>query len=147
LNANKPIAAFILSLLGGVIIYGVGFIRTIRFNVAGLFGIICGTLIIISSIMLYVKPAQYKKWSTIIAIFSMLTWLGVLGGLVVGFALSLTGAILGFKWKPAPHPPIMQPSQSPPPSTTLPNRYCFSCGREISSEHKFCPYCGKPIPE
>jgi hypothetical protein len=111
LSANKPNAAFILSLIGGIIIYAIGLVRTIRFTAAGIFGIICGTLIILGSIMLYVNPAQHKKWSTIIAIFSLLSWLGVLGGLVIGFTLSLAGAIMGFMWKPAHHPQTLQPSQ------------------------------------
>ena len=147
LNANKPTAAFVLSLVGGIIIYVVGFIRAIRFTAPGVFGIICGTPIILGSIMLYTKPGKHRMWSTIIVIFSILSWLGVLGGLVIGFVLSLTGAILGFRWKPAPHPQTPQPSRSSPPSSNLPNKYCFSCGQEISREHKFCPYCGKPLPE
>ena len=147
LSANKPTAAFVLSLIGGIIIYGVGFTRTIRFTAAGVFVIICGTLIIIGSIMLYVKPDKHKMWSTIIVIFSLLSWLGVLGGLIIGFVLSLMGAILGFMWKPTHHPQTLQPSQSSLPSSTLPHRFCFSCGQEISSEHKFCPHCGKPLSE
>ena len=36
------------------------------------------------------------------------------------------------------------------PSTTptgAPIRVCPSCGREIAPDAKFCPHCGKPIPD
>ena len=147
MSANKPTAAFVLSLIGGIIIYGVGFTRTIRFTPTGVFGIICGTLVILSSIMLYIKPAMHKMWSKIIVIFSILSWLGALGGLMIGFTLGLIGGILGFMWKPAHNHQTLQPSQSSPSSSTSSHRFCFSCGREISSEHKFCPHCGKPVSE
>ncbi|MEM2888125.1 MAG: zinc-ribbon domain-containing protein, partial [Candidatus Bathyarchaeia archaeon] len=97
--------------------------------------------------MMYCKPAQHKKWSLIVMVFSMLSWIGGLGGLVVGFVLSLIGAILGFRWKTSYARQDSQPSRRSREVSTLSNRYCFSCGREISSEHRFCPYCGKPLPE
>jgi len=43
---------------------------------------------------------------------------------------------------------VRKDKQGPPsPATTSVTRVCTSCGRAISSGVKFCPHCGKEIPE
>lgn len=47
---------------------------------------------------------------------------------------------------PPPPPPPTTPSAVPPaPTPTAPLRFCLQCGRQIPSDAKFCPYCGKEI--
>ncbi len=68
--------------------------------------------------------------------------------LVVGvLGWSMFAGLLGVKlyrrWKkPVPYLP---PSTQPPPSPT--NRFCRGCGRLLSEDIQFCPYCGKAFEE
>lgn len=39
------------------------------------------------------------------------------------------------------------PGPATPPPSTAPLRVCTSCGRQVPTGVKFCPNCGKPVPE
>jgi hypothetical protein len=146
---EKPRTAFILSLIGGITVSLAGFflmiIRYVRGTNIGLFGgtagflgIIWGTLIIVGAAMLYSRPQQHTTWSIIVLVFSLLSWIGALGGLIIGFVLGVTGGILGITWKPSAH---TLPSPSSPTTRTCPN-----CGGIIYTDAKYCPKCGKELP-
>ncbi len=141
---GKPTAAFVLSLLGGIVVILVSFIVMILGAVLtffakgigglfGFFGMICGTFMIIGAIMLWYSPRNHVVWSLVILIASILSWFGSFGGLFIGFILGLTGGILGILY--------------------LPNRFktqiiriCPHCGRRINFASKFCQYCGRELP-
>lgn len=109
---QRPTAAFVLSLIGGLIIFFtgivlsfIGAIVTIFIGgiggIIGIFGIVWGILVIIGAIMMYTRPDQHVIWGIVVLIFSILSWFGAAGGLIIGFILALIGGILGIVWKPA----------------------------------------------
>jgi hypothetical protein len=117
--AEKPKAAFILSLISGIFVLIVGFFvimangaLTGGFNL-GLLGVMWGVLIMIGAAMLYSKPQQHKTWGIIVIVLSFLSWFvlalaGVIG--IIGFILGLLGGSLGIRWKPS----VVQPTTAPP---------------------------------
>jgi len=146
---EKPKTAFVLSLIGGIVVLVVGFLEIIRryirsetvgpFGGAGLLGVLWGTLIIIGAAMLYTRPKQHARWSIIVLVFSFLSWIGTVGGLFIGFILGLIGGILGIIWKPT----AAQPTLTTPPSSTT--RTCPNCGTVMYTDAKYCPKCGKEL--
>ncbi len=130
---DKPTAAMVLSLIGGIfVILGGAFIAFVGslvssfgylanggttggtvVTVVGVVGIIMGLIMIVGSFMLYSKPSSAKMWGIIILILSILSWFTAVGGLVIGFILGLVGGILAIKYKPstaAPAPPAQTTS-------------------------------------
>lgn len=116
-GGNKPTAAFILSLMGGIFIMLGGLISTALLGIAGLFasllfgfiaggvmiilgilGIVWGILVILGAAMMYSHPERSKTWGAIVLVFSILSWFGALGGFFIGFILGLVGGVLGLTW-------------------------------------------------
>ena len=98
--AERPTAAFVLSLIGGIIVLLVGFFvmiagAAVTFfiggigGVIGFFGVVCGILMIVGAAMLNSRPEQHTTWGVIVLVFSTLSWFGAVGGLVIGFIKSL----------------------------------------------------------
>jgi len=145
-KAEKPTAAFILSLIGGIFVLLGGILVMVRRTIligglSGVYriiGIVWGILIIISAIMLNAQPAQHMTWGILVLVFSFLSWFGARGGIIVGFILGLIGGILGIIWKL----PVMQTTPAQPTIT----RICPNCGTVIGTDLKFCPHCGKELP-
>jgi uncharacterized membrane protein YhaH (DUF805 family) len=148
---RRPTIAFIFSLVAGIIIAIVGFIvmvagtiLTISIGgaggVPGLYGLVCGVIVIFGGLMLYSRPRRNVVWSSVIIVFSLLSLYGALGGLYIGLILGIIGGILGIRWKPSARQPISTASQA---SVT---RTCPNCGKILSFSEKFCPQCGKELP-
>ena len=148
-TTEKPTTAFMLSLIGGIIVFLVGFFVMIILGVAALFnrwigilsafgflGVIWGILMIVGAVMLYSKPEQHVTWGILILVSSFLSWIGTFGGLVVGFILGVIGGILGIIWRP---------SASITPTIPM-SRICPNCGKVQKGNEKFCSYCGKELP-
>jgi rubredoxin len=163
---NKPTAAYVLSLLGGIfgllaslafIALGViaymalssysyyyGYYSTssiFGFDYAILIGLgawmlITSILIIVFASKLKANPIEHTKWGTLILVFSIIG----LGGL-----LGIIGGILALVYKPviagAPQQPPPQQNWGQQPIT----RICPQCGRVVNENVKFCPNCGKPL--
>jgi Family of unknown function (DUF6114) len=72
-----------------------------------IFGLICGTIVLLSAIMLRFKPSQRQTWGILILVFSILSFFGF-GGFIVGSVLGIDGSIMILRWKPASLP---QPQQ------------------------------------
>jgi len=126
---ERPTAAFLLSLLGGIFIlvgggamsmfgpfgfggmmggfrgmmgYRYGMMGGLGFGVFGILGLIFGAIVIISAFMLNSKPHEHSTWGTVIVIFSVLSIFGsAMGGFGVGLILGIIGGILGITWKPS----------------------------------------------
>jgi len=119
---EKPTAAFVLSLIGGILILLGGIFRasvSIFFGwlrglivILGFLGLIFGTIVIIGAIMIHSgEKDKVRTGSILVLIFSILSlFVGGRGGFIIGFILGLVGSILGLTWKPAEAPP-------PPPPT------------------------------
>ena len=114
LMGKKPTTAFVLSLVGGIIIcliaIFISFIGTLITSVLGLggsgaiiglFGITCSVAVMVGAIMLYNRPQQHLMWSIIVIVFSILSWFNTAGGLFLGLILGVVGRILGIIWKPS----------------------------------------------
>jgi len=129
-ETEKPTAAFLLSLVGGIFILlgggvmsmfgpfgfggmmggyrgmmgyrysGYGMMGALGFGMFGILGLIFGVIVIISAFMLNSKP-QRSTWGTLIVIFSVLSIFGsAMGGFGIGLILGLIGGILAITWKP-----------------------------------------------
>jgi hypothetical protein len=122
-NTERPTAAFVLSLLGGIFILlgrgvmsmfapfgfrgmmggyqGWGMMRGLGFGMFGVLGLIFGAIVIISAFMLNSKPQEHTTWGTLIVIFSVLSIFGgAMGGFGLGLILGLVGGVLAITWKP-----------------------------------------------
>ncbi|MEM2098540.1 MAG: hypothetical protein QXU99_02170 [Candidatus Bathyarchaeia archaeon] len=126
---EKPTAALVLSLLGSVFIIIGGLIYAVIFNILGgilgffgftglegmmrilgILGILWGVLALIGALMMNSGDKnKVRTGSILVLIFSILSWFGAAGGLIIGFLLGLIGSILGLTWNPPSH------YQTPPP--------------------------------
>lgn len=128
--AEKPTAAFVLSLIGGIfIILGallwivVGSILAflsmdfgLGASLAGGLGIVMGLIIIVGGVMMYVRPQQHVMWGAIVLILSIVSIPFSFAGAVIGFILALVGGILGLVFKPSmPMAAPYAPPMAPPP--------------------------------
>jgi hypothetical protein len=127
--ADKPTAAFVLSLIGGIfiiigalsyiaigsVIGGLGFgFGGAALAGIGVFGLICGLLVILGEVWLNRgEQGKVRNGSILVLIFSILSFFGAAGGFFLGFLLGLIGAILGLTWKASmtgttatPPPPV-----------------------------------------
>ena len=157
---NKPTAAYILSLLGGIlgligglIVVGAGalvgvFTFGLGFAVIGGIGmwiVICSIIVIYAATKLNSHPLEHSKWGAIILVFSLI------GGWSI---LDFIGGILALTYKPimvgaqpqygAPQaygPPQSQPYAGQQPIT----RVCPQCGRVVQDNVRFCPNCGRQL--
>jgi hypothetical protein len=147
---DKPTAAFVLSLIGGIIGLIVGSILiAIAASIASLYNwyyyygpspalfggfgvwtLITSIIVIIFAAKLNSNPWQHTKWGAIILAFSIigLGW----------WLLGIIGGILALVYKPQP----LAPPQPPMQAIT---RICPKCGRVLVEDTKFCPYCGNEL--
>lgn len=133
--AEKPTAAFVLSLIGGIFIllggaivaaiaatFG-GFLSMLGFGdfglglaMVGTLGVIFGLLVIIGGVMMYMRPQQHVMWGVLVLILAIVSIPFSLVGLLIGFILALIGGILGIVFKPsAPMAAPYAPPMAPPP--------------------------------
>jgi len=148
---EKPTAAFVLSLIGGIFILlwgaaiaAVGaYAQSVTFGLAG-GGIVAiggleavlGLLVIVFGVLLYVAPQHHVMYGVLVLVFAIVSLIG-LGGLFIGFLLALIGGILGIVHKPTPPSPAVVYVQ--------PQRVCPKCGVAVGTDVKFCPRCGNPL--
>src|SRR5881296_3838202 len=133
--AEKPTAAFVLSLIGGIfILLGAIVVMALASVIGSLMligggdpalayiygavGLIFAILVLVGAIMLWTKPQQHVMWGVVVLLFSLFSIITT-GGFFIGLILGLIGGILGIAWKPpAPMsgmaPPMMPPSMPPP---------------------------------
>jgi hypothetical protein len=112
---DAPLTAFGLALAGGIIIILAGldvlvigaaltfFIGGVG-GIFGLFGAVCGFLIMVFAFMLRSTPDQHIGLGIAIIVFSLLSWFGSFGGFAIGFLLALVGGILAVTWRPSAAP-------------------------------------------
>jgi MFS family permease len=121
-----------------------------------IFGIFTGAMIIVGGALLNSDSAGRRKSGGILAVAMMiLGGLPTLGGLFIGFILTLVGAVLGLTYKES-SPDIMvgyQPAAAapealtPPPAATVGAlRFCIKCGSPLYEGAAFCGVCGAPVP-
>ncbi len=143
---ERPTAAYVLSLIGGVFIilggivfmllgrsfsYYYGF--TMIFLIMGVIGLILGVVIILGAVLAYGNANQRSTWGIVIVILSIISLIVNMGGFILGFILSLVGGILFMTWKPTFYPYAA-------------TRMCFGCGRHVPATYPACPFCGTQVP-
>lgn len=111
----------------------------------GLLGIAWGIIILVSANHLRAHPDQHATWGAIILVFSLISWLGGLGGLLIGFLLGLIGGIMAITWQPqvTTPPNVYQPPPTSPAPPTQATRYCSYCGAPLAADAVYCPHCGR----
>jgi len=128
--AEKPTAAFALSLIGGIFILIGGLVIAAIGGVflflpvagaaivaIGVFGLICGILTILGAVWINSgERGKVRNGAILVLIFSILSWIGGAGGFFIGFLLGLIGAILGLTW----NPPTTESAVKPPPPPPVP---------------------------
>lgn len=124
--SERPTAAFVLSLISGILVLLTGILMLVAadlisslggghmpgmpyppeligslITVIGVVGLIFGILILVGATMIYSgEPSKVRIGSILVLIFSILSLLTVGGGFFIGFILGLIGGILGLIWKP-----------------------------------------------
>lgn len=137
---ERPVAAFVLSLIGGVfILLGAVIMSMFAFGtlgvgmtgmtdmmgmmggmMAGMYGgmgmgvmmgfspvlavvgFASGILVILGSLMVYSRPGESQLWGALILAFSLASFLGGMGGFLVGLILGVVGGTLALTWKARP---------------------------------------------
>ncbi|MDA4125466.1 MAG: hypothetical protein OK438_08515 [Thaumarchaeota archaeon] len=135
--AEKPTAAFVLSLIGGIIYLIVGLIIAGASAVAGSYagmagfpgvglavaavggiGLVSGIIMVIGSIMMNNSDkSRVKTGSILVLVFTIIGAIFTVGGFFLGFILALIGSILGLTWKG----PTTMSTSAPMPSTAPPS--------------------------
>jgi hypothetical protein len=128
--AEKPTAAFVLSLIGGIFVIIGGLVTAaiaaivgsafdiigmgsygLGFALLGALGLVWGIIILLGAVMMNsTDKSRVRTGSIIVLVFSIISWFGSFGGFFLGFLLALIGSILGLTWNPskseaAPPPP------------------------------------------
>ncbi|NWG08803.1 MAG: hypothetical protein HXX80_00565 [Nitrososphaerales archaeon] len=129
--AEKPTAAFVLSLIGAILILIDGLWIAIAFSILGglsfmmpgfdlawlggmflilaVVAIILGVLTLIGAMMMNTtNKDKVRTGSILVLVFSIISLIGG-GGFIIGFILCLVGSILGLTWKPMEAPPTPPP--------------------------------------
>lgn len=122
-QSERPVPAFILSLVGGVLML-VGGAAALAWALVGPWtwwrgmmmpwmmmwwmpwlwvipvavGIASGAVMTIGAILIYVRPEQSQMWGVLILIFSIVGLIGM-GGFIIGSVLGLIGGILALTWR------------------------------------------------
>ncbi|MEM2050429.1 MAG: hypothetical protein QXO47_00755 [Thermoproteota archaeon] len=124
--AEKPTAAFILTLMGAVLIIlnalAVVFLtavvtRMLRITgmffpilgslifITGIVGLVIGIIILAGALMINSESkSRVTTGSAIVLVFSLISFF-IGGGFIIGLLLCLVGSILGLTWNPPPPPP------------------------------------------
>ncbi len=70
-------------------------------RIFGVAGVLFGTIVVVSALMLYNEPIEHFKWGLLILIFSVLSILGsAMAGFGVGLILGVLGGIFALIWRP-----------------------------------------------
>ena len=129
ISNQKPMAAFIISLLSGIFIilgsvvwslwwsahWDMGWMEGMMHGweenmhawnmegiayTLGIVGIFLGLIVIVVAAMLYINPSQHEIWGALIIVFSVISIFTCMGGLGIGLILGIIGGILAILWKP-----------------------------------------------
>ncbi len=153
--ASRPVAAFVLSVVGGALIFaggllvlylfalvtstaGSGSIFGVSAGFAALLGLASGPAIMLLATLFYRKPEHGAVYGSLIIALSVVSYVSFLGGLFVGLILGIIGGILILVWRPSPYSAGYYPTMAPYPAY----RTCPRCGRAVVADARFCSYCG-----
>jgi len=88
---------------GGMMGYGypgIGYGMMGGLGLFGILGLIFGVIVIISAVRLNQKPQEHRVCGTLIVVFSVLSIFGgAMGGLGIGLILGVIGGVIAITWK------------------------------------------------
>lgn len=142
LPPQKPTAAFVLSLIGGIFImlWGVAIVGiglAAQNATFGLYGggitavgsveMVLGILVLVFGVLLYVLPQHHVVFGVLVLVFSIASLIG-LGGLIIGFILGVIGGALGISHKTTPDVVVVSPYPTyyPQGSTLIPSQPIYN---------------------
>lgn len=151
---ERPIAGFVLSLVGGLFIVAgaiwglltvASYYGTYYYPYPGSFlvfvvlGLASGIGVLVGSALVYLVPRHRVAWGVVILVLGVAGFFDIASGsyggfFVIGMVLSLVGGSLAIAWKP------------PAALEFADYRTCLSCGRHVLVEYPVCPFCGAPAP-
>lgn len=89
----------IVSVLAGSIILWVGITLLVNGYVLGFAGFGWGLGIIFSAILSIFYPQRHTVLGAVIVVFSLGSWYGTSGGLIIGSVIGVIGGFMTFIWK------------------------------------------------
>jgi hypothetical protein len=103
---TKPLYGMLLSLVGGLIILIASVLAAVNITIvfgslnlipySGIFGFIWGILIIIFSILMYMKPKSKMYFGLLIIVFAIVNILAGYDIILIGSILALIGGLVGW---------------------------------------------------
>ncbi len=121
---GHPTMIFVISLMGGLFILLGGVVVAGTHDIfppvtgppaiiLGVVGAISGLIVCLIALRFHTQPAAHPRaFGIVLVAISIQSWVtALIGGILIGFALTLLGGVLMLLWKPAP-PPTAPP---PPP--------------------------------
>jgi len=121
--SDRPTAAFVLSLIGGICYLVVGILlasaSAVLGSVAGSLvpglggvfvvflsvGLVSGLLMLVGALRMRSNDkSRVRTGSVLVLVFTLVGALFTAGGLIVGFFLGVAGSIMGLVWKPHEKP-------------------------------------------
>lgn len=126
-SQSGPSVAFILSLIGGILMLLSGVMFSMWFMAGGnspwgmmggnwnmmgnwsfpfgfmsglsLIALVAGAIVIVGAVMLNARPSEHMAWGVVILIFSIISLVGM-GGFFMGALLGIAGGALALSWRP-----------------------------------------------
>ncbi|MCI4321819.1 MAG: DUF6114 domain-containing protein [Thermoplasmata archaeon] len=167
MREEKPIAAFALSLAGGVMIFVGGLFLAVVSSVAGsigasglsaavgglsIIGLLIGFLVIVFAGLLYESPEHHTPYGIVIVILSAVSIFGG-GGFLIGIILGLIGGVLAirfevdedpnFEWEYNGVRPSIPGSSASRPTPRM-QGLCANCQSTVPVGADRCPNCETP---
>lgn len=166
---SYPSAAFILTLIGGILIFLSGLVTAATYAILGSLAIsilpglgvlliglavvalLFGIIIMVGGLRMRSDPGSARTWGIIVIVLSLLSLIGG-GGFFLGLILGLVGGILAIVWHP---PAVAQPAWGQPQAPGAPmsssppasgGKTCPSCGTSNAAGTQFCAKCGAALP-
>ncbi|HZY69933.1 MAG TPA: DUF6114 domain-containing protein [Thermoplasmata archaeon] len=151
---DRPIAAFAVSLVGGLLVFIAGVFLAIAGSVAssaglygagsvlgglGFLGILFGFIVVALGALLFRDPESHVGYGIAILVFSLLSIFGG-GGFILGLILGVVGGILASVFQPAEDLDLL------PSSVLTPERSCPQCGAISAGSALVCARCGASLP-
>ncbi len=154
---NRPVGAFILSLLGGIFTL-LGTLMALAYAPSCngfsycyippyywpfvITATVAGVVVLLGAAMLYRRPEYRVVWGIVILVLAATSAVGVITGYfalfgVVGLVLGIVGGALAVASKPG------EPGYAGPSGGV---RLCTGCGRFVPLAYPYCAFCGTAAP-